>query len=387
VAAIVLGLSLAIGALVSPTAAHTFTKSDGNDSPGRLDIRSVSVSHKDSSVVHGVKTYEGWSAKSLGDDSFFIVGIDTNFDDDFERCAFILSVGRLRGSLTNCRQRFFRTLPVTKPSRTMVKVTIPGGELPGVYRWAVFSYWTGPPARCSVECVDAAPNRPPPILHDLTPPLIEMATDPLRVWESATMPDFVFPFSVSDAHTGVASWSVQSRPLGTTTWTTVSTGSGEGPQDPSFTGVAPGQYQYRVVVIDGHDNRTNGPSRLVYVPTDVDADTGPGTSVVGVDTADVTAYGGSYVALNELADSYTIVFDHTGGPCRQLELIGPGSGDWEVQVSDGVNPITTLQATDFDDTQRQTLYSEELCADATRIFAVTGGTNGSAGFGVDAVLL
>ena len=63
-----------------PAAAHTFTKNDGNDSPGKLDLRAVSVSHTSTAVVHKVKTYDAWTPRSLGNDSFFIIQIDKNND-------------------------------------------------------------------------------------------------------------------------------------------------------------------------------------------------------------------------------------------------------------------------------------------------------------------
>jgi hypothetical protein len=59
-------IALAVIAIVLPVlltssgaAAHSFTRNDGNDSPGRLDIRSASVGHKNNGVVHTVRTYEG----------------------------------------------------------------------------------------------------------------------------------------------------------------------------------------------------------------------------------------------------------------------------------------------------------------------------------------
>lgn len=72
-----LALLLVSGLLsASPLAAHTFTKKDGDDSPSRLDIRSSSVEHSGRTIVHTVRTYEGWTPKSLGKDSFFVVEID-----------------------------------------------------------------------------------------------------------------------------------------------------------------------------------------------------------------------------------------------------------------------------------------------------------------------
>jgi hypothetical protein len=367
-----------------PASAHTFTKTDGDDSPGKLDIRTASVAHANNkNVVYMVRTFERWTSKSLGNDSFFIVEIDKNFDDDFEQCAFIFFAGgRLRGSLTNCRRTFIRPLSVSKPSNAVAKVTIPTSNTGGAYRWVVFSFWSGLPARCSDVCFDAAPNRPPPILHDLTPPMVVVSSDLLSVSDDATTPDFVFPFSVSDVHTNVT-WSVQSRGLGETAWATVLTGSGEGDKDPAFTGVSPGQYEYRVVAIDGHGNVTNSSIRGVHVPTDVDADTGPGTSTGGVDTVDVAAYGGSYVSFNDVSDTYTINIDHPGGPCRAFTVIGPGSGTWSVAVTEGATPIDTMSAIEFPDEPRYPIYSESICADASRTFTVTLGT----GFGVDAVVI
>jgi hypothetical protein len=372
---------------VGPAGAHTFTKADGNDSPGKLDIRSATVTHASTGVIYKIVTYDRWTPRSLESDSFFLVQIDKNNDRSYERCAFITFDGqRLRGSITNCGTRFIRYLPVAKLNGTTVRITIPTSQTGLAYWWAVASIWDGP-APCANGCVDFAPNLFPDILHDLIPPVVDLATDPLLVSDDATSPSFVFPFTVTDAHSKLT-WRVERRLLETTAWATVSSGSGGGSKDPSFTGVAPGQYQHRVVAIDAQGNRKNSAIRLVQVPTDVDADTGPGTSVGGIDSPpDSTAYGGSFIAFDDLTDSYTVSFVHPGGPCRDLLVIGPGSGDWTVEVSDGVGTIDTIQAADIPAGARQVLYAESLCADATRIFTVTGGTDGSAGFGVDAVLL
>ena len=112
----------------SPAAAHNFTKTDGNDSPGRLDIRTASVRHTSTTVVHIVRTYNAWTPQSLGNDSFFVIQIDKNNNRVYERCAFIFYTNRLRGSLSNCGARFIRYLPVAKLSGTTARVTIPKSE-------------------------------------------------------------------------------------------------------------------------------------------------------------------------------------------------------------------------------------------------------------------
>jgi hypothetical protein len=210
-----------------PAAAHTVTRTDGNDSPGKLDLRSTSVSHTSTGVVHKVTTYGTWTAPSLGNDSFFIIQIDKNNDRTYERCAFIFYASRLRGSLTNCRRTFIRSLPVAKLSGTTAKITIPKSLLTPQYWWGVASLWDGP-APCGNGCVDFVPNTFPDVRHDLTPPVITMATTPLRVWEISETPLFNFTFTVSDAHSGMKSWRVERRTFEQTTWEVVSTGTGSG---------------------------------------------------------------------------------------------------------------------------------------------------------------
>lgn len=368
---------LLVAGLVSTgsASAHTFTKTDGNDSPGKLDIRTASVEHGNSKVVHTVRTFEGWTPKSLGNDSFFIVEIDKNFDDDFEQCAFIFFAGgRLRGSLTNCRQTFIRKLPVSKPSKAAARITIPTANTGTAYRWVVFSFWTGLPARCSDLCFDAAPNRPPPILHDLRPPMVSLPdTEPISIWEASTVPTFAFPFTATDANTSVT-WQVQHRAIGLTAWTTVANGSGEGAQSPSITGVDPGVYDFRVVAVDAHGNKTSR-TRTVWMPTDdpeVSGFTNPS------EVLDDLAYGGSYQEV----DIFTIELDLIGDSCwRPLIVIGPGGGDWQVSVTGP--SADTINGTAITAAPRQTLYSRLICAPSTVTFTQTGGTDR---FGVDAVL-
>jgi hypothetical protein len=364
---------------LGPAAAHTFTRNDGNDSPGRLDIRSASVGHQSNRVLHTVRTYETWTPRGLGDDSFFIIGIDKNFDSDFERCAFIFFAGgRLRGSLTNCGRSYIRQLPVTKPSGAVARVSISTADTGLAYRWVAFSYWTGRPVRCSDLCFDAAPNSPPPILHDLILPIVTMTSTPLRVWESSTDANFTFPFDVSDAHTGIRTWTLQSRPVGSASWTTAAAGTGAGAKSPDIAGVEDTRTDYRVVATDMQGNKAISSSRRVYIATDddsVDASAYESPAIV----VDASAFGGSY----QETDSFTYVFTPSDG-CQYFELVGPGgSGDWAVQVWVDGNFFATLVDDDYVDESRQSLFSSFPCTSVTYFFDQTGGTGR---FAVDAVL-
>jgi hypothetical protein len=358
-----------------PAAAHVFTKLDGNDSPGKLDLRSAAVSHTPTGVVHRISTYNVWTPRSLGNDSFFVIQIDKNNDRIYERCAFIFYTNRLRGLLSNCGARFIRYLPVAKLSGTAARVTIPKSETGGVYWWGAASLWDGP-RPCARGCVDFAPNNFPDILHDLIRPIVTMTQDPSRVWENSTSPNFTFPFSVSDAHVGIQSWTVQSRPVGSSSWTTVAAGTGAGPKSPDIVGLERTRMDYRVIAKDKHGNQTIGPSRRVYIPRDDDGLGPEGVfSVPPTSVLDGAAFGGS---ISQMAITDTLTYTWTPGTDCLFELIGPSSGTWQVTVTADGSPTVITSA--VGGSPRQTLYSDESCA-SVYVVTVDSGT-----FGLDAVL-
>ena len=360
-----------------PAAAHKFTKIDGNDSPGKLDLRAVSVSHTATGLVHTFRTYGPWTAKSLGADSFFLIQIDKNKDRRYERCAFIFYSNRLRGSLTNCRAVFIQFLPVVKLSGTAAKITIPKSLIGNVYWWAGASRWDGP-APCRRGCIDFAPNNFPDILHDMVLPVATMTTTSLRVWENSTDATFTFPFSVSDAHSGIKSWTVQRREVGSLSWTFVTSGTSAGAKSPDISGVEGTRTDYRVVAIDRQGNKKITPSRRVYIPLDDDNLGSHGVFSDTIGSAGGAAdFGGSYSTMS----SGTFTYNWTPNPADCLfELIGPGSGTWDVTVTPNGGAPTNITGASFPDQPRQTLYSDTTCA-TSYVVVWNSGT-----FGLDAVL-
>ena len=365
-----------------PAVAHTFTKSDGNDSKGRLDLRSVTVSHSPTgAIVYRFVTFERWKPKMLGPDSFLLVQIDWNHDKMYERCAFIFfGGGKLRGSLSNCGRKFVQGLTVSKPSGKVAKITIPKSQLGADYWWAGASVWTGP-APCVNGCLDFAPNNFPDILHDLAPPVITLDPSPLRIWEGSTSATFQFPFEVTDSH-GVNSWKVESTPLGETAWSfTGAQGMGGGNKHPSIEDFAAGQYAFRVVATDNQAN-TARKSRKVYIPIDdTEAPVSNEFSVLPpVSTVDATAFGGSYSLM-----AATTVLTHVWDPAQGclFELVGPGSDSglvWQITVTPNNGTPSTFDQTTAPSGSRQIVYSDDSCSDTYTV------TVNSGAFGLDAVL-
>ena len=373
-------VSVATMLFAGPASAHTFTKPDGNDSRGKLDLRSVWVSHTPTGVVHRFQTYESWTARSLGADSFFVIQIDKNDDRHYERCAFIFYTNRLRGSLTNCGARFLRFLPVSKPSGTTAKITIPTSVTGSVYWWAGASLWVGPAPCGGQGCVDFAPNNFPDILHDMVPPELTMTTDPLRVWEDSTGSNFSLPFSVSDADAGIKTWIIQSHAIGSGSWTTVLSGTGSGSKDPPIGSVEGARLDYRVTATDKQGNRTIGPVRRVYVPFDDDNLGSRGVfSVPPTLIDDATAFGGKYAAM-AATDTLMYTWVPPAGDCF-FELIGPSGGTWSIDVTAGAGGPVTITDGDFaQDLPRQTLYTDASCV-TSYVVTVNSGT-----FALDAIL-
>lgn len=363
-----------------PVSAHAFTKMDGNDTRGLLDLRSASVAHTSNTVVHSFRTFAGWAPRDLGrNSSGFLIGLDRNNDSQPERCVVIILKRRLRAILLNCiNGAAIGTVPVSKPNRTTVKVTIPKTQTGLSYRWAVISIYAEKKP-CLNACVDGIPNLSGFILHDLSPPTVSMDTDTLRLWEVGTDATFDFGFTVSDTGgAGVATWRIQKREPGGTWVEAGISGGGAGVKNPMVTGEEGTRNQYRVVVVDKHLNRTNGPGRLVYIPTDDDDLDPTAFSTPPTVLPNGVMFGESFSQM-AASDVFTYTFAPTGGDCT-FELIGPGDTTWTIEVSADGGSATTVSDVDIPNLPRQTIYSDDSCA-TTYVVTVTSGT-----FGLDAVL-
>jgi hypothetical protein len=321
---LVLAALLIVAGLLSagPAAAHTFTRTDGNDSPSKLDLQSVSVSHTSTGVVHKFKTFASWTPRSLGDDSFFVVGINRDDDPAYERCAFIFFHNVLRGSLSNCGNTFIRSLPVSKPSGTVARVTIPTSETWDLYRWYGASVWDGP-APCGQGCVDFVPNRLPDILHDMERPHVVIDAFPDLLTESYATTAIPIGFTATDAGgSGIKTWKIQSSPPGSLPYTTRAQGTGGGSRvENAVFPEAGATYDVRVVVTDRQGNVDASATRRLIVPTD--------------DASASMEYAGSWV--EDAADpEYFLSTHHTGDEGDSVTftvtgenisiISGPGSG-------------------------------------------------------------
>lgn len=348
------------GTLIAPSAfAHTFTRSDGNDTRGLLDLKAASVKHVNDNLVFTVTAFSRWRKSQLERDSYFLIGLDRDDDTDLDRCAVIYYYGgRLRGAMTNCGRRTFTLLPVSKPNLRSARVTLHEDWAGGDHRWAAFSVWVHGSA-CRNGCVDSVPNRLPLLFHDLTEPTISPLLPAVSTDVSAT-PTFSVTFSVSDpGGSGIASWALEQQLDGSTTWAPLAAGTVGGPQSVEVVGSEGLSAVYRVTATDRHGNVATTASPIA-VPVDDDS-MGAFASFSGVTPetiVDPDAYGGtltSFASGGALSIAYT--------DCRTIWFVASGADDWAIDVHLNGSPQGNYAGHNFDDVQRQLIFTASTILD------------------------
>lgn len=275
-----------LGSMSPSVAAHQAEIGDPKDVLSEryrhaLDIRSASMGHDADGITHMIMLYRGFGEENgLKGDFYLGVAFDTDGDArDVERVLFIVSFeGHLVGQMVKEDGRragsFFSVEhPTARKAVATFAPRLLGG--PDSYRW--FAFANSPfDDRC---CFDTAPNRKW-VVHDIGVPEI---TEPNLLppadstWENSIVP---VDFGVVDVGgSGLDSWSLRQRALGTTTWMTSDTGTGEGPQTASLTGADGTSYHVCIQAADRAGNIANGDHHLVSFPFD---DAGSGFTYSGL---------------------------------------------------------------------------------------------------------
>jgi hypothetical protein len=320
----------------SPAGAHTFEKSDKNDTKGLLDLESISVTHDDGNLVYSLKTFKSWHPIWLSGQSYFLVAIDKNQDGTFDRCAFIIwYAGDLVGPLTNCGSHFIEYVPLSKSGRTAT-ITIDEGIVGGTHDWAAFTFYAEKKP-CLHGCLDSVPNKHP-LLHDLKEPepyWVTSLTGQLYSTQLSLTNVVPVEFVAEDADTGVASWEIQ-RLIGNV-WEPFTSGpaSGELSEDIAVNlDLDEGQtYALRIGATDKQENfGYYGPWITMHVPFD---DSNPGAAYSSgwtttssdpdffQGTSHVSAMAGATMTLT-FSGRYFHVF---GGPADGTATLSTDSGD------------------------------------------------------------
>ena len=180
---VALVLALTVLVLAPAAVADMRTVEDPRDTPGRLDIRSVTHRHTpDGKLVHRVEMYHRWRNRALRS-RYSDIALYFNTDGDrwVERAVEIdYRDGRLVARMTrerNLEQEVLRRVRVRRVDQRTVKVIFGRHALRrGLesYRWSAnTTYVNNTGDNCwvredvSMICYDSAPRLRPAVVHDI----------------------------------------------------------------------------------------------------------------------------------------------------------------------------------------------------------------------------
>ena len=264
-----------VGATVPPAGA-TVTgvyKTDGNDTPGPLDLASVRVSPVDGGDKIQVATLASFTQAQLDGDKGWI---EVDFDlDANEKYDFYVVVFYYKGNLHAVEVEDGTSsgnLPVKRVNKRTVAFTIKHNTLGfhvTSYDFAAASIWRAAPCTKTKPCVDTIPNRLPLLRSDFTAPTVTWVTPPK--WTTDVSDSLTFPlkFTVKDdVHgSGVKSWDLEKKPFGVIGWTVVDTGSNSS-VTAQVTVAAGDESDYRVVAVDRQGNKRISTLQRITAPYD-----------------------------------------------------------------------------------------------------------------------
>lgn len=150
---------------------------DGNDTAGRLDVRTVGFMAEPSPPTWTIHTFASWTAKDIRDSGFLLVLLDTRGDAEEDYIAVARSNGRdLVGKLFRRRPRgpdaLVGRITVRKKGPEGATISVGLGKLKfgarrNFYFWWVVTQFTGP--SCPRTCLDRVPDDGP-VQQELPPP-------------------------------------------------------------------------------------------------------------------------------------------------------------------------------------------------------------------------
>jgi hypothetical protein len=302
--------TLIIG-IATPGSANVITRSDGNDTKGPLDLSGAKVSHAAGGSVFQINTLAPFTnAQANGKNGVFEVGIDTNADRNPNYFIDVFfAAGRFRGVLFKPNGSVITYyLKAARVSPKALKVTLPHSKIiqKGSYDFLIFSAYFAAPCTNKNPCVDAIPNRYPLIRHDYTPPTITWGAVPTYPSDVSPTVTFPVPFSLKDDvyGSGVKSWLLQRKAVGTSTWVFVKAGIALHPAV-QMNGSEGTSYDLRVVSFDRQNNKRTSPTRRVNIPLD---DRHPSLLTYTLQTPNDSVSGAFLGTTTSIADTGTVFF-------------------------------------------------------------------------------
>lgn len=136
---------------------------DGNDTPGKLDMRRVKTALGTAKPKWTLVTQSGWTVNAMWDQGYLLVFLDSRGGPGADFYAVARSTGKgMLGHLFKVRPGLDKkkgTVPVGRPTARKVRITIPlakvdVGPARTYYRWSARTLHLS----CAKVCIDAVPG-------------------------------------------------------------------------------------------------------------------------------------------------------------------------------------------------------------------------------------
>ncbi|HEY8019102.1 MAG TPA: hypothetical protein VIG53_06345 [Actinomycetota bacterium] len=374
---------------VAPAAGpgSSISRDDGDDTQGALDLRSMKITRggaKDTIVFTNDTAVSNTDIDP--DNGNFAVLIDRNDDRTFDFGQYVyFYAGKLRGVLVNLRtnRAVDRTAPVARVNTRTFRTVIQRSKVdsPGTYRFAVFSYSEAAPCTRKNACVDALPNRYPLIPLDHEAPSVNVTNLASFANDASSTLSTDLDVAVSDdPHgTGVKSWIVQRKQVGTTGgWQQVAKGRTKN-TTVSLSGDEGATYQVRVIVVDRQENKqVSSIERTTFAVDDRD-----GSVFYGGTAIESSSVGAFLATVTSVGAGGTATFSFTGGSsvCVMGGPIPSGPQAASVTATLDTVSVSVGVETDGTDVRGRTgcvpvpgsgAHSLELTVDSTPGYVVDG---------------
>ena len=303
----------------------SISRKDGNDTRGPLDLSSMKLTRGKQQDTISFTTLGRVSNAAIDPkNGNFAVLIDNNDNRKFDFAQYVFfSKGKIRGLLYNLKtdRTVDRTVPTSRTGPKAFRQVIERTRLqsPGTYRIALFAVYGASP--CAQTCQDAIPNRFPLIPLDHRAPTVTWDSAPLYSGDASSDLNAPIEFHFSDDRfgTGIESWIVERRDIGSGTWELVGEGTTAHP-----TVAVPGEegksYDVRFTVTDKQKNWKHSSTKRITFP--VDDDSATYDPPVSQDVAASGWFMGTRTGISNTVAPGTATFTFEGGIGSEVCVMG-----------------------------------------------------------------
>ena len=353
-------------------------KTDGNDTPGPLDLESVRLSAVDGGDKIQIATLASFTKSQLdGSKGWIEVDFDLDANGKYDFYVVVYYYKQKLYAVEVVDGASNGTLPVKRVNTRTIAFTIKHSGLGfnvTSYDFAAASIWRAAPCSKSEPCIDTIPNRLPLLRSDFTAPTVTWLTPPKFTTDVSDTLTFPLEFTVKDDKngSGVQSWDLEKKLVGIAGWTVIETGSNSS-VTAQVTVPAGDESDYRVVAVDRQGNRRTSTSVRITAPYD---DVDPLVTYGGSVTHHASLTGPFLGTATSMATSSTATIT-LPTYWRMCVLAGPTGLGESASADISINGLPEVTVTETSSTPLREMHCIDIGAseDIVMVITVTSADN------------